>query len=256
MIDIRNSEKGNVLFLILIAVALFAALSYAVTQSTRSGGGDTKRETSLISGAQITQYPASIKTAIIRMSISKGVTDSNLWFNIPSGGNYTGNVASGDIGSTYNQDNFVFHASGGGATYQKAPEGVLLGGNNSRDWYFNANFNVQDVGTSQAEVVAYLPYIEQNVCSSINEQLGLGSDIPDDTTVDIADIVQNRGVTDDGAAKDSIDDAVSSAGGSITDPPAGGTIGTGLSIAGNSFGCFRATAGDDVYVYYHVLVER
>src|SRR5690606_2698113 len=80
----REAESGNVLFLILIAVALFAALSYAVTQSTRSGGGDASGETNLISSAQVTQYPASVRTSLVRMIIGGKSIDTPITFNTPS----------------------------------------------------------------------------------------------------------------------------------------------------------------------------
>lgn len=78
-----NNQSGNVLFLILIAVALFAALSYAVTQSTR-GGGNADDETSLISSASLTQYPASLKLSMLRLSISNGVSGLNTEFKVLS----------------------------------------------------------------------------------------------------------------------------------------------------------------------------
>ncbi len=55
--------------MILIAVALFAALSYAVTQSGRSGG-DVLKEERFISSAQLTQIGASLQSATTRMVLS------------------------------------------------------------------------------------------------------------------------------------------------------------------------------------------
>lgn len=79
----RQSESGNVLFLILIAVALFAALSYAVTKSTRSGGGSTEKEKATLSSAAMTQYPTALRTAIIRMVLN-GVSVRSMYFDAPA----------------------------------------------------------------------------------------------------------------------------------------------------------------------------
>ncbi|MBI4031193.1 MAG: hypothetical protein HY370_05905 [Proteobacteria bacterium] len=109
----RSGERGNVLFLILIAVALFAALSYAVTQSTRSGTGDASSETSLVNSSTLTQYPAGIRTGLVRMIVSKGAVADDLAFNTPS---------DFPLGN----NNFgVFHPAGGQATYQLAPAYVM-----------------------------------------------------------------------------------------------------------------------------------
>ncbi len=79
----RHSEKGNILFLILLAVILFAALSYAVTQSLRGGGQDASNEKNIVKGAQIMQYPVGIRAAILRMIVG-GTNVNTLNFDPPS----------------------------------------------------------------------------------------------------------------------------------------------------------------------------
>jgi len=229
-----------VLFLILIAVALFAALSYAVTSSSRSGGGDASSETNLISSANITQYPATVRTTIIRMLI-KGTTVDELAFNNPS--------TFDDVGSAV-ENRVVFHPNGGGGVYSPAPADVMADGAPG-DWYFNGNFEIPDIGISGSdgnELIAFLPGIKQGICKRINEQLGIGALIPN-----IASDLSGSGGYDESHLFDADTDT--------TLTPAFPTSSDETDIAdasnsfdGEPFGCFQNNGGD--YVYYHVLVER
>jgi len=78
--NITYKEKGNALFLILIAVALFAALSYAVTQSGRSGGGVDK-EQAILKASQFVQYGTGLQTTVQRMTLT-GTNVTDLDFGI------------------------------------------------------------------------------------------------------------------------------------------------------------------------------
>ena len=236
-----KSESGNVLFLILIAVALFAALSYAVTQSTRTGGGGGDSETALITSAQLTQYPASVRTAVVRMIIG-GTNVGDLEFNSPS--NFV-NLLNPTVG--------VFHPEGGGATYTLAPGDMMsvTGGNTTGAWVFNAENQIELLGTtnaggtpttSSAEVIAFLPGISVTLCNRINKELGLPATPPTETGIDMTTQMVNTSANTAGHVD-------------ICDGGCGGTIGEDVtSLDGRPFGCIEQPAG--TYNYYHVLVER
>lgn len=82
----KNKQSGNVLFLILIAVALFAALSYAVTQSSR-GSGDADNELARIAQAEVDNCSASIDSTKLRLSIIGGCDETQVSYELPNGSN-------------------------------------------------------------------------------------------------------------------------------------------------------------------------
>lgn len=232
----RQSEKGNVLFLILIAVALFAALSYAVTQSTRSGGGDASKETNLVNAAGLTQYPASIKTSITRMVVSNGTTADELLFDPPP---YTG------LTTPALQTAGVFYPTtstggGGGASYIDAPASVMAN-NLPGTWHFNGENGVTNIGTSgavsttNADIIAFLPGLKEAVCQSIHSKIGLSTTIPDLTAIAGLDFTTDMDSGNTGIG-------------------AGGALLTDAVLDGQPQGCFEHGAGN--FVYYHVLIER
>lgn len=225
--DARTGESGNVLFLILIAVVLFAALSYAVTQSSRSGAGSAANETNSLNAAQITQYPASVRTATIRMMVN-GTDVTELEFNPPA---TFGSLTSTAVG--------VFHPSGGGATYVSAPADVMAN-NLPGTWYFNANFDIVEVGTTGVngnDLIAFLPGIKSAVCTRINEELGITGDVTDDFTDASYTANMDNAYTFPTTDQEDIGDAQA----------------TGL--AKQPFGCMIDSSNSS-NIYFHVLSER
>ena len=244
----NRNEAGNVLFLILIAVALFAALSYAVTQSTRSGSGSADREQSILSGAQITQYPTGLRTAVIRQILS-GTDVSNLAFNAPS---QFGSVATSRL---------VFHPAGGGASYQQAPADVMASGAPGT-WYFNGYFDVPGIGISGAgssgspggsDLIAFLPDISASVCTRINTELNIDTTNCTMTDGNVPDLSSSATVAD---IKKTQTDSTNAFPASTANQ--GDLQGEGASctaFTGQSAGCFNDTTSSE-YVYYSVILER
>jgi len=235
----RSGESGNVLFLILIAVALFAALSYAVTQSTRSGGGSTEREQALLGSSAMTQYPTALRTSVIRMILG-GIGVEQIFFNPPSG----------SFGGSGNLDQQVFHPTGGGAVYQQAAADVMAGGS-AGTWSFNANFEIPDIGVAGSggnDVTAFLSGVSNAVCIRVNEELGVDLSGCTQTTAGIPDF---NATTDVDIADDHLDGDTFATGDREDIQGIACTVG----FSGQASGCFYETTLT-TNVFYSVLLER
>lgn len=223
----RQTEAGNVLFLILIAVALFAALSFAVTQTVNSKSSDASDDQRLIDTSIIMQSALNVKTSVLRM-IFKGLTAVELEFNPPS-----------DFGSLTMPQTGVFHPAGGSATYS-ITNSELMKGNAPAEWRYNLNFEVENMGLSASgssdgnELIAFLFPVKKTVCEKINQKLGISG---------MQSYSNAAYIT---AADENMDNAYIL--------PASEQVLDG-QLSNQFSGCFYYTT-DDVYVYYQVLLER
>ena len=235
-------ESGSVLIYILMAVALFGALSFAVANIMRSGGGDPNREAMNLQSTDVLQYGDALKRSVQGMRI-RSAEDSQISFETPLLPGYAPHTSC-----TTNPCR-VFHPAGGGISYMPPPATWLdLTGSTQPlygHWFFPANVCVEAVGTGTAscntdtedneELVVILPWVKRQLCIQINERLGIlnpGGEPPVAT----------------GAAW-------SGANTKFTGTFADGTV---IARAGASAGCLRgnSTPPSNSYFYYKVLLAR
>lgn len=229
-----DKNAGNVLFLILIAVALFAALSYAVTQSSRSGGDGVTKDKARLTASEIIQYATNLEQAISRMQLINRCALTQISFQ---------NTTTSDYDFNTSTNCFVFRAEGGGVSTPAIGPDWLDTAKSSQDNYgimhFSGRSCITDVGSGGAscsadginneELIYYVKYIQPDICDQINARLGIAG------TLTGANINQTRylGTFGDG-------------------------FNVGLSTSGLRSGCFTATGSNGNFPtgtrhFFHVL---
>ena len=173
-----GNQNGSVLFIILIAVTLFAALSYTVASMMR-GPSDIGDESAGIYASDILTYAQSIREAVHMMRISNGCTEDQISFErAPFDGSdaaYVNAASPADFAC------HVFHPGGGGVGEQ-AP---LAEVNNGVEWLFTGHNRVPNVGNdATSDLAMIIPDISHTICLRLNEKLDIGlvsGDAPADT---------------------------------------------------------------------------
>lgn len=181
LISKQPDEEGNVVFLLFLAVGLFAALGFTVTDMMRGGAAEQiTDEKTRLHAAELLEVARQIKQSVQQAKLGFGCSDNTISFENPyvSGYEHTPQVDSGCI---------IF-GENGGANYKLVPGDWLDPAQESRtryrEWYFTGGSCVIDIGTGSADcatangtndsdLILVAPWLKQGVCVELNAQLGI-----------------------------------------------------------------------------------
>ena len=167
----RNAERGNVLFMILIAVALIGVLTAAISQTGRPDGAHIDKETLILRASEVQRYASELERAV-NYIMQDGKSENDIRF-----AHYNAHADYGDLGADADKTDQVFDREGGGANYRDAPNGI----NDGSAWEFYGGSHIPGMGRSdRAELVAVLPHVTQAFCDKINDVNNQSGTMTDD----------------------------------------------------------------------------
>lgn len=184
----RSAQSGNVIFIILLGIALFAALSYAVTGSMRGGsnfGGMNDQKAEIVA-MDVINWGNQMTTAVAALR-ANGCTDTQITFENNNGmskrGSGTAYVYT-NSNAPADRSCHVFDVNGGGVTPRLIspdaavnPAQVNSGWMQSQSWIVSGNRvlgNGDDTNTPNGtDLVLWAGRLKKEVCIKINEKLGV-----------------------------------------------------------------------------------
>lgn len=162
-----RDESGNIFFIILISIALFAALTnYALTSSSKNGGSDLSAEKINLMADEMIQVAGNARASFDRLRLTRNLPPEKIEYA-------KNNTLTYNTACTSNSCR-LHHPDGGGFVNGPAPYNArYFPTNTTSDDYLFRLIKVQDVGTSLPDIVLYIYGIEPDVCEAINRKVGI-----------------------------------------------------------------------------------
>lgn len=176
-----NPQAGNILFLILIAVALFAALAYAVTSSGRmSSGSGVDQEARDLRAMEIIAGLNAYNTAIQRLVMFNRPDQISFENEVWRQQNNTLLMPPGSFPNCTNPQCQIFHPQGGGVvalTLERellALDAPALAATDPAPGHPTIGLaRIEGVGTLLPELVGHYAHIALPVCQAIHRLLNI-----------------------------------------------------------------------------------
>jgi len=237
-------HSGSPIVLLLIAIAVFSAFSYSISDEDPVSESEAAKLVSGNESSAITASAAAVQQAVQQMAENK-INPEEFEFNPPDRYDSLTRKIAG-----------VFHPNGGGAKMPALPS-LSKEGAPAAVWIYSADYEVEGIGTGDAgksadgnDIVAFLVNVPASLCRQINKDL---------------DIFPVKDVDKDGIA-------AANASGRLAPVPSyalnnmdsghGGLkpdlARIGGEVASQPFGCLDTDDFDPEapFVYYHVLLAR
>lgn len=155
-----SSQAGNVLIIILIAIALIAALTAAIQGTSNTANID--RESLILKRSELISFTSELERAIVYIQ-QNGISETDIRFSHPElHSDY------GDLSADIDKTDQVFAREGGGAQYRVAPSGI----NDGSAWEFYGHTSLPETGSTRADLLAVLPNVTEGFCDIINDTVG------------------------------------------------------------------------------------
>jgi hypothetical protein len=222
------SQNGNAIVMILIAIALFAALGVAFSNTSRTSSSFITDEEAKAYANQIIAYGNEVKSAVKRLQL-RGCSDTEISFE--------NNIVSGyeNPNSPPDKSCHIFDVAGGGLQW-KSPNAKSQ--TSPINYRINGAHEISNIGKNCSssecnELLIFLGSLNENICIKINNSQNINS------------MPENFNYTHGFYFTGTFDDGNVLLASSLE----------GLPMRGKKLGCFLETSSGN-YVYYNTLIAR